>query len=414
MLESAGFSRSNPYYIVMQGKVNKLCHMKDRERLDLLKEVAGTSVYEKRREESKKIMRETNARRTKIDEVIAYIEKRLSELEEEKEELNKYQNLDKQRRALEYTLYDMDFRSVGERLEQIKELRVEESSKANALHQKLTTSEAEIELVDQELQSSQRMMEDMSAETKRLEEEYTATMQKRTAAELDVSELETQSKASNESKERLRKEQTEVLVPQIEKTKNTISKDVDPKLEASSQKLETVRKQAKDVNQKIQFYYDKVGRGKLFESEKERDVWIRKELEMLSNRESEARDNLKQAQLNFDTVKKDLSDNAKERVRMSKSLESLDLESANLLKTLQEKRGTRSSKIEARRTLWKKMQQYVVVFLKCWRDDYDTHTHTHTHTGTESRNSFSMMRCKERNVHRPSHVLEIFWTVLLQ
>ena len=362
LLESAGFSRSNPYYIVMQGKVNKLCHMKDRERLDLLKEVAGTSVYEKRREESKKIMRETNARRTKIDEVIAYIEKRLSELEEEKEELNKYQNLDKQRRALEYTLYDMDFRSVGERLEQIKELRVEESSKANALHQKLTASEAEIEVVDQELQSSQRMMEDMSAETKRLEEEYTATMQKRTAAELDVSELETQSKASNESKERLRKEQTEVLVPQIEKTKNTISKDVDPKLEASAQKLETVRKQAKDVNQKIQFYYDKVGRGKLFESEKERDVWIRKELEMLSNRESEARDNLKQAQLNFDTVKKDLSDNSQERVRMSKSLESLDLESANLLKTLQEKRGTRSSKIEARRTLWKKMQQYVVVF----------------------------------------------------
>ena len=123
LLESAGFSRSNPYYIVMQGKVNKLCHMKDRERLDLLKEVAGTSVYEKRREESKKIMRETNARRTKIDEVIAYIEKRLSEFEEEKEELNKYQNLDKQRRALEYTLYDMDFRSVGERLEQIKELQ---------------------------------------------------------------------------------------------------------------------------------------------------------------------------------------------------------------------------------------------------------------------------------------------------
>ena len=74
-----------------------------------------------------------------------------TKLEEEKEELNKYQNLDKQRRALEYTLYDMDFRSVGERLEQIKELRVEESTKANALHQKLTKSESEIEIVDQEL-----------------------------------------------------------------------------------------------------------------------------------------------------------------------------------------------------------------------------------------------------------------------
>jgi structural maintenance of chromosome 3 (chondroitin sulfate proteoglycan 6) len=358
LLESAGFSRSNPYYIVMQGKVNKLCHMKDRERLDLLKEVAGTSVYEKRREESKKIMRETNARRTKIDEVITYIEKRLSELEEEKEELNKYQNLDKQRRALEYTLYDMDFRSVGERLEQIKELRVEESTKANALHQKLTKSESEIEIVDQELQSSQRMMEDMSVEIKTLEDEYTETMQMRTAAELDVSELENQFEASNESQERLRKEQRDVLVPQIEKTKKTISSDVEPKLQDAAKKLETIRKNAKDVNQKIQSYYDKIGRGKLFESEKERDVWIRKELEMLRERESEARDNLKQAQRNFENVKKDLSENAKDSVKMLKSLQALDVESGKLLELLQEKRGTRSSKIEERRTLWKKMQQF--------------------------------------------------------
>ena len=39
LLESAGFSRSNPYYIVQQGKVNILTLMKDEQRLDLLKEV---------------------------------------------------------------------------------------------------------------------------------------------------------------------------------------------------------------------------------------------------------------------------------------------------------------------------------------------------------------------------------------
>lgn len=41
LLESAGFSRSNPYYIVQQGKVNALTLMKDEQRLDLLKEVCG-------------------------------------------------------------------------------------------------------------------------------------------------------------------------------------------------------------------------------------------------------------------------------------------------------------------------------------------------------------------------------------
>ena len=37
LLESSGFSRSNPYYIVQQGKINSLAVAKDTERLQLLK-----------------------------------------------------------------------------------------------------------------------------------------------------------------------------------------------------------------------------------------------------------------------------------------------------------------------------------------------------------------------------------------
>ena len=80
MLETVGFSRSNPYYIVQQGKVpssllclcshnlltpllfpqiNAMATMDDEERLGLLKEVAGTRVYDERREESMKILKET-------------------------------------------------------------------------------------------------------------------------------------------------------------------------------------------------------------------------------------------------------------------------------------------------------------------------------------------------------------------
>lgn len=59
LLETAGFSRSNPYYIVPQGRVTSLTHAKDHERLQLLKEVAGTRVYEERRQESLKLMKDT-------------------------------------------------------------------------------------------------------------------------------------------------------------------------------------------------------------------------------------------------------------------------------------------------------------------------------------------------------------------
>jgi len=59
MLESAGFSRSNPYYIVAQGQVTAMSRMSPAERLELLKDVAGTKVYTNRRLESEKIMEES-------------------------------------------------------------------------------------------------------------------------------------------------------------------------------------------------------------------------------------------------------------------------------------------------------------------------------------------------------------------
>ena len=75
LMESAGFSRSNPYYIVkqvrvwwlchdcvcMQGKINELATARDEVRLKLLKEVAGTRVYDERKEESQRTMDETGA-----------------------------------------------------------------------------------------------------------------------------------------------------------------------------------------------------------------------------------------------------------------------------------------------------------------------------------------------------------------
>ncbi|RSM15709.1 Chromosome segregation protein sudA [Fusarium oligoseptatum] len=105
LLEAAGFSRSNPYYIVPQGRVTALTNMKESDRLNLLKEVAGTQVYETRRAESLKIMTETNNKREKIDELLKYIKERLDELEEEKEELKAYQNKDREKRCLEYAYY---------------------------------------------------------------------------------------------------------------------------------------------------------------------------------------------------------------------------------------------------------------------------------------------------------------------
>ena len=76
LLESAGFSRANPYYIVKQGKINQMATAPDSQRLKLLREVAGTRVYDERREESKTILKETESKREKIEEFLKTIEDR--------------------------------------------------------------------------------------------------------------------------------------------------------------------------------------------------------------------------------------------------------------------------------------------------------------------------------------------------
>ena len=88
----------------------------------MLKEVAGTKVYEQKRAESTKIMEETgklavtfvfsswreDSKREKIAELLTYIELRLEELEEEKEELKEYQEKDRERRCLDYAVYQRE------------------------------------------------------------------------------------------------------------------------------------------------------------------------------------------------------------------------------------------------------------------------------------------------------------------
>ena len=160
LLEIAGFSKSNPYYIVPQGRVSETAYhvvvqadvlakitavtnAKDHERL-ALKEVAGTKVYEQRRAESLRIMSETDGKRTKINELLDCIESWLTELEEEKEELKEFQDKDKERRCLKYALYQRGLEEVGEALVEIEEVRRAEVHGANVRREKFNERKKEI------------------------------------------------------------------------------------------------------------------------------------------------------------------------------------------------------------------------------------------------------------------------------
>lgn len=58
-------------------------------------------------------------KRKQIIQVVQYLDERLKELDEEKEELRKYQQLDKQRKSLEYTIYDKELQDARQKLAEV-------------------------------------------------------------------------------------------------------------------------------------------------------------------------------------------------------------------------------------------------------------------------------------------------------
>lgn len=69
---------------------------------------------------SQRVSRELiEAKQAKIREVTEYIEERLAELEAEKEELKEFQEKDKERRCLEYSLYQAELAEIVEALDEV-------------------------------------------------------------------------------------------------------------------------------------------------------------------------------------------------------------------------------------------------------------------------------------------------------
>lgn len=61
----------------------------------------------------------SDIKREKVNDLLDSINARLSELEEEKEELKQYQDHDKKRRSLEYRIYQRELKDVGDALDSV-------------------------------------------------------------------------------------------------------------------------------------------------------------------------------------------------------------------------------------------------------------------------------------------------------
>ncbi|KAI9799955.1 MAG: hypothetical protein M1825_004326 [Sarcosagium campestre] len=276
LLESAGFSRSNPYYIVPQGRVTTLTNMKDPERLNLLKEVAGTQVYEARRVESLKIMTETNNKRSKIDELLDYIRERLGELEEEKEELRNYQDKDRERRCLEYTIYHREQQEIAGALESIDEQRQEGVDETDTSRERFLAGEKKINETSSKINVVRQQIDLLKVDKRQLEDERRETARTRAKLELDVKGLADGQSRAQQGRSLHQKALQDVQAA-IQQRTSELEKLV-PQFSAKREQESIVKAELDNAEALRQRLYTKQGRNARFKSKKERDDWLRKEI----------------------------------------------------------------------------------------------------------------------------------------
>ncbi|KAF8212443.1 RecF/RecN/SMC protein [Mycena galopus ATCC 62051] len=280
LLESAGFSKSNPYYIVPQGRITALTNAKDTERLALLKEVAGTKVYEQRRAESLRIMAETDAKRTKINELTEYIDSRLGELEEEKEELKEFQEKDKDRRCLEYALYQRELEEVGEALEEIEEDRRAEVHGANQRREKYNEREKETQELEKAISEAKHTLETLGTARQDAQGELTDFIRTRTELECIVQDLQSAGLRAGGKREEYEAELRQIE-DQITKREGSLAALL-PDWEATRTREATERRAFDEVSARLGSLFAKQGRGAKFRTKAERDAFLKQEITSMS------------------------------------------------------------------------------------------------------------------------------------
>ena len=159
LLEGAGFMKSNPYYIIQQGKINQILNCTDEEYFDIFCEAMGTKIYEEKKAESLRLLEENKATRAKIemqsDEIQAHIDK----LYEQCEDLKNYSKIELKRRGIEYFILheqinelEVNIGFLQERhqadINQIKEVYQQQNLTKNEINQKLKEIEKLNEYLD--------------------------------------------------------------------------------------------------------------------------------------------------------------------------------------------------------------------------------------------------------------------------
>ncbi|KAF4003950.1 SMC proteins Flexible Hinge Domain family protein [Saccharomyces cerevisiae] len=345
MLETAGFSMNNPYNIVPQGKIVALTNAKDKERLQLLEDVVGAKSFEVKLKASLKKMEETEQKKIQINKEMGELNSKLSEMEQERKELEKYNELERNRKIYQFTLYDRELNEVINQMERLDGDYNNTVYSSEQYIQELDKREDMIDQVSKKLSSIEASLKIKNAtdlqQAKLRESEIS---QKLTNVNVKIKDVQQQIESNGEQRN-LDSATLKEIKSIIEQRKQKLSKIL-PRYQELTKEEAMYKLQLASLQQKQRDLILKKGEYARFKSKDERDTWIHSEIEELKS--SIQNLNELESQLQMDPNDSINGPDTKGQ------LEDFDSELIHLKKKL-------SESLDTRKELWRKEQKLQTV-----------------------------------------------------
>ncbi|KAI8099956.1 RecF/RecN/SMC, partial [Halteromyces radiatus] len=363
LFESIGLSSANPYFVVPQGKINALTVAKDKDRLELLKDIAGTSVYEEKRKESTNVMQETDTKRAKIGEVLEYIQDRLNQLEEEKDELSQFQTVDRDRRSLEYTIYAREQSDTNDKLEELENTRRQDLEIRDSKRDDYNDNESSLNQLEIKMRDLTQSIQAHEMDKNELQDELEDLMKLRTQLELQIKDLEDDQLSESDLKDKIAT-QIDQLNSEIINKEQHIA-EINPRYQDLLKSDKSLREQLDTLKIQLEGLYAKQARLSQFGSRNERDQWLQSQIGELSSLFNDLEQKAQTLMDEKEAAKEHLLQKTQQIQDIQDKVTEQRSTKEKLLEEEAQLKQERDQLTESRKTLWREEAGLDTVVLNC-------------------------------------------------
>ncbi|CAO3632342.1 unnamed protein product [Cunninghamella blakesleeana] len=226
-------------------------------------------------------MQETDDKRSKITELLDFIQERLSQLEEEKEELSQFQNLDAERRALEYTIFMREQMDTNNKLDELNTSRQNDLQVRDMKRDEYHDNETSIMALEDQHRDLKQSIQIKDMEKSELQDELDDLMKLRTQLELQIKDLEDSQLSENEYKKKMN-DQLEQINNEIQQKENELNA-IQPQYQLFINTDQSLREQREGLKAEMNHLYAKQARLSQHASREERDRWLQSQINELNN-----------------------------------------------------------------------------------------------------------------------------------